>query len=97
MPSNGRMLLQEWVDSRAKFVLTGEQLGGLDRFSYLGNCISCGGHISNQVSCHSQRDSTLMGRDGLRASMNRQAIQNGLSQATDRIVSGRSMGEVLTK
>lgn len=48
-PSKCKILLQDGIDSKPNLVLARE-LGGIDKFSYLGDCISPGGRASDEAS-----------------------------------------------
>lgn len=54
--SECKMLLQDWVVSKPNLVLTEEQVDEVDRFSYLGNCITPGGSITDGVSSRGSFD-----------------------------------------
>lgn len=51
-PSKCKMLLEERVGPKASLVLAEEQLDEVDRFSYLGICISPGSHTLDSVFSH---------------------------------------------
>lgn len=52
--SKFKMLLRDWVGSKPKLVRAKEQLGEVDRFTYLGGCISSGCLIGRNVIAYTE-------------------------------------------
>ncbi|VDP55415.1 unnamed protein product [Schistosoma curassoni] len=49
-PSECKVLLQDWQDSNPVLTLDGEQIEVFEKFVYLGNCISAGGGVSDEIN-----------------------------------------------
>ena len=49
-PSKCKVLLQDWTESNPELLISGEVLGTVDKFTYLGSCITAGGHIAEDLS-----------------------------------------------
>ncbi|KAH9587729.1 hypothetical protein MS3_00005358 [Schistosoma haematobium] len=49
-PSKCKVLLQDWQDSNPVLTLDGEQIGVVEKFVYLGSCISAGGGVSDEIN-----------------------------------------------
>lgn len=48
------MRLQTWTGSKLNLVFARGQLDKPDRFSYVGRCVSAGGHLSEGAPSHTQ-------------------------------------------
>ncbi|KAH9578500.1 hypothetical protein MS3_00005968 [Schistosoma haematobium] len=48
-PSKCKVLLQDWQDSNPVLTLDGEQIEVVEKFVYLGSCISAGGGVSDEI------------------------------------------------
>ena len=40
----------DWIESNPKLLISGEVLGTVDKLTYLGSCITAGGHIAENLS-----------------------------------------------
>ncbi|VDP55054.1 unnamed protein product [Schistosoma margrebowiei] len=49
-PSKCKVLLQDWQDSNPVLTLDGEQIDVVEKFVYLGSCISAGGGVSDEIN-----------------------------------------------
>ncbi|CAH8464156.1 unnamed protein product [Schistosoma margrebowiei] len=49
-PSKCKVLLQDWQDSNPAVILDGEQIEVVEKFVYLGRCISAGGGMSDEIN-----------------------------------------------
>ncbi|CAH8587907.1 unnamed protein product [Schistosoma margrebowiei] len=49
-PSKCKVLLQDWQDSNPVLTLDGEQIEVVEKFVYLGSCISAGGGVSDEIN-----------------------------------------------
>ncbi|VDP43814.1 unnamed protein product [Schistosoma curassoni] len=49
-PSKCKVPLQDWQDSNPVLTLDGEQIEVLEKFVYLGSCISAGGGVSDEIN-----------------------------------------------
>ncbi|KAH9580585.1 hypothetical protein MS3_00009191 [Schistosoma haematobium] len=49
-PSKCKVLLQDWQDSNPVLTLDGEQIDVVEKFVYLGSCISAGGGMSDEIN-----------------------------------------------
>ena len=49
-PSKCKVLLYDWTESNPVLLISGEVLGTVDKFTYLGSCITAGGHIAEHLS-----------------------------------------------
>ncbi|CAH8520165.1 unnamed protein product [Schistosoma intercalatum] len=49
-PSECKVLLQDWQDSNPVLTLDGEQIEVVEKFVYLGSCISVGGGVSDDIN-----------------------------------------------
>lgn len=48
-PSKGKLMLQNWINSKPNFVPSGGRLSEVDRFSYFSRCVSIGGRLSDEM------------------------------------------------
>ncbi|CAH8633227.1 unnamed protein product [Schistosoma margrebowiei] len=48
--SKCKVLLQDWQDSNPVLTLDGEQIDVVEKFVYLGSCISAGGGVSDEIN-----------------------------------------------
>ncbi|CAH8526540.1 unnamed protein product [Schistosoma mattheei] len=51
-PSKCKVLLQDWQDSNPVLTLDGEQIEVVEKFVYLGSCISAGGGLSDEINAY---------------------------------------------
>ncbi|VDP32098.1 unnamed protein product [Schistosoma margrebowiei] len=49
-PSRCKVLRQDWQDSNPVLTLDGEQIEVVEKFVYLGSCISAGGGVSDEIN-----------------------------------------------
>ncbi|VDP62811.1 unnamed protein product [Schistosoma mattheei] len=49
-PSKCKVLLQDWKDPDSVLTLNGEQIEVVEKFVYLGSCISVGGGVSDEIN-----------------------------------------------
>ncbi|VDO75605.1 unnamed protein product [Schistosoma curassoni] len=48
--SKSKVLLQDWQDSNPVLTLDREQIEVVEKFVYLGSCISAGGGVSDEIN-----------------------------------------------
>lgn len=48
-PSKRNMLIRDWIGLKLNLLFSGQQLGEVDRFGYLGNHTSPGGHMWDEI------------------------------------------------
>ena len=49
-PSKCKVPLQDWTETSPQLLLSCESLGIVDKFTYLGSCITAGGHITEEIN-----------------------------------------------